>query len=173
MIASARSCSGRPPEDRDDRDRRLLKKNAEPLSARGPIWSNRSNRPKAAPGSTICMIVPETCRAIWDTLQLRVMPTPDMRRLNSVAQDFARIWQFPNIVGAIDGKHVVMQAARSPNLNFLIAKRRTATSSWLWLMPTIIFSWFDVGGYGRSSDAGIFSRSTFGHRLMEGEPPLP
>ena len=35
------------------------------------------------------------------------------------------------------------------------------------------FLMVDVGGYRRSSDNGIFSKSTFGRRLMGDELPLP
>ena len=122
---------------------------------------------------TICKIVPETCRAIWDTLQPRVMPTPDMPRFNSVAQDFARIWQFPNCVGAIDGKHVVMQAPPKSGSQFFNYKKTHSIVLMAVADAHYNFLMVDVGGYGRSSDAGIFSKSTFGRRLLGDELHLP
>ena len=60
--------------------------------------------------STIQKVVNATCAAIWDELQEGYMPVPDINHWHHSEQGFCTKWNFPNCIGAIDGKHVVMQA---------------------------------------------------------------
>lgn len=60
--------------------------------------------------STVYKIIPETCQAIWEALQSIFLPTLDTNLWNRVAEGFMDKWQFPNCVGAIDGKHVRIKA---------------------------------------------------------------
>ena len=56
--------------------------------------------------TAVAEIVYETVVAIWEELQPLHMPVPSEENLRYVAEDFFSIWNFPNCVGAIDGKHV-------------------------------------------------------------------
>ncbi|KAJ8969830.1 hypothetical protein NQ314_001559 [Rhamnusium bicolor] len=49
------------------------------------------------------------CDAIWRKLQPIVMPIPDEAMWLKIEHDFYTKWNFPNL-GAIDGKHVLIQA---------------------------------------------------------------
>ena len=68
------------------------------------------------------------------------MSLPDSKeKWLSVAKEFEEKWQFPNCVGAIDGKHV-------PLINLSIMARHTSIIKafsvlycWHWLTPTIRF----------------------------------
>lgn len=61
--------------------------------------------------TTISKLVPEVCKAIWDTFLPMFMKMPETpEEWAAVAEDFETKWQFPNCVGAIDGKHIVMKA---------------------------------------------------------------
>jgi hypothetical protein len=60
--------------------------------------------------STVCMIVRSTCSALWGSLSPTVFMEPTEENWSAVAADFQSIWNFPNCVGAIDGKHIVMKA---------------------------------------------------------------
>ncbi|XP_077511023.1 uncharacterized protein LOC144121599 [Amblyomma americanum] len=50
----------------------------------------------------------ETCRAIWERLKDHFMQTPTKAHWEEIARDFALRWQFPNCLGAVDGKHVAI-----------------------------------------------------------------
>lgn len=39
-----------------------------------------------------------------------VMPEPTERKWKEIAEDFWTHWNFPNCIGALDGKHIVIQA---------------------------------------------------------------
>ena len=62
--------------------------------------------------STMQKVVYQTCAAIWDELQEDYMPVSDMDHWHHNEQGFCTRWNFPNCIGAIDGKHVVMQAPK-------------------------------------------------------------
>jgi len=69
--------------------------------------------------STVCGIVYETCDAIWKTMQPIYMPCPIKEDWVRIANDFEMKWNFPNCVGAVDGKHVVIKSpAKSGSMYF-------------------------------------------------------
>lgn len=41
-----------------------------------------------------------------------LMPVPDEVKWNEIATEFWERWQFPNCIGALDGKHVTIQAPK-------------------------------------------------------------
>ena len=62
--------------------------------------------------SAVSRIITETCDAIWTSLKrMHYLDCPsNVSEWKSVAQEFESKWNFPHAVGALDGKHVVMQA---------------------------------------------------------------
>ena len=54
-------------------------------------------------------IILDVCTAIWDVLALIYMPVPSEDKWKSIADEVYKRWSFPNCVGAIDGKHVMIQ----------------------------------------------------------------
>ena len=59
--------------------------------------------------SSVCRIVREVASALWTAL-VEVMPVPTREDWSTIAEQFEWRWNFPNCIGAIDGKHVVIQA---------------------------------------------------------------
>ncbi|XP_068118062.1 uncharacterized protein [Hyperolius riggenbachi] len=129
--------------------------------------------------STISAIVNRTSRAIWCSLVAKYMPVPDSRKWAEIADLYWNRCNFPNCLGAIDGKHVRLQKpARSGSLYFNYKKYFS-----LVLLAVADadynFIYVDVGSYGGSSDSGIFQRSRL-HRLLNddkldipGDKPWP
>ncbi|XP_073402740.1 uncharacterized protein [Dendrobates tinctorius] len=56
--------------------------------------------------STISGIVKHTCRALWDSLAEEFLPEPTKERWIEISEKFLQICQFPNCLGAVDGKHI-------------------------------------------------------------------
>ena len=59
--------------------------------------------------STARQIILDVCMAIWDVLAPIYMPVPSEDKWKSTADEFYERWNFPNCIGAIDGKHVMIQ----------------------------------------------------------------
>lgn len=60
--------------------------------------------------NTMSKIIKETSASIWHVLSKEVFPTnftPDYWK--KISDEFQEKWQFPHCVGAIDGKHIVIQ----------------------------------------------------------------
>ncbi|CAK1599439.1 unnamed protein product [Parnassius mnemosyne] len=59
---------------------------------------------------SISEIVPEVCEAIIDVLKDYVKMPSNEEEWLAVSQEFDEKWNFPHVLGAMDGKHVVLQA---------------------------------------------------------------
>lgn len=60
--------------------------------------------------STTSGIIRETTAAIWEKLKPIVFPNFSISQTwMDIAAEFYSTWNFPNCLGAIDGKHVVVQ----------------------------------------------------------------
>ncbi|KAJ4946069.1 hypothetical protein JOQ06_023744 [Pogonophryne albipinna] len=123
--------------------------------------------------ATVAVIAREVAGAIWTALVEETMPVPQTEDWRAIAAEFQERWNFPNCVGAIDGKHVVIQApANSGSLYF----NYKSTHS-LVLLAVVdaqyLFRVVDVGGFGRSSDSESLRNFAFGEGLRDGSLQLP
>ena len=68
--------------------------------------------------TTVANIVEETTAAIWKNLRTVYMPTPTVQTMQEVANGFYAKCQFPNVIGAIDGKHIRIQCPDNSGSDF-------------------------------------------------------
>lgn len=59
--------------------------------------------------STVAEIIPEVCKAIYECLKTEYMRMPCLEEWKRISSRFMELWNFPNCIGALDGKHVVMR----------------------------------------------------------------
>ena len=70
-------------------------------------------------------IISKTCRAIWYALNKKVFikaPTSKKEWLD-IATEFDNKWNFPHCKGAIDGKHIIIQAPPRSGSTFFNYKK--------------------------------------------------
>ena len=84
-----------------------------------------------------------------------------------IAHQFERKWNFGNRIGAIDGKHVLMQAQPRLGLYFFNYKETHS------IISNYQFIMVDIGDAGRQSDSGVFAASNIGRVLDEGLINIP
>jgi hypothetical protein len=79
--------------------------------------------------------------------------------------DFWDLWNFPNCIGAIDRKHVKVQAPPNSGSKFFNYKHSFSAVLLALVDVRYKFTVVDIGSYGRSSDGGIFAHSKLGKYL--------
>ncbi|XP_044143939.1 protein ALP1-like [Bufo gargarizans] len=119
------------------------------------------------------MIIRETCVAIWDVLHPAVMAQPQKEDWLQIADLFFQSCNFPNCVGAIDGKHIRVQKPIRSGSQFFNYKKYFSFVLFAVADANYCFRYIDVGSYGSSSDSAVFGHSAFGQMLTNNELDLP
>ncbi|XP_069618150.1 uncharacterized protein [Ranitomeya imitator] len=123
--------------------------------------------------STISQIVRCTCAVIWQKLQPIVMPCPTEETWLQVAAGFQSVANFPNCVGAVDGKHVrVLKPPRSGS-RFFNYKKYFSVVLMAVADAHYKFVAIDVGAYGSSGDSRVLQSSQIGLQILRDGGTLP
>ena len=106
--------------------------------------------------STVCNII----------LSPTHIPLPTEEQWKYIADDFSTKWNIPNCMGAIDGKHVNIQAPANSGSLFYNYKSFFFSI----ILPGIAsgecrFVIVDIGGYGSNSDSGLLNSTYFFKQL--------
>ncbi|KAM3849873.1 uncharacterized protein ACN63O_020368 [Diretmus argenteus] len=116
--------------------------------------------------TTVSCIVPDVAKAIWDGFVDKYMAMPQEEEWMAIAQEFEERWQFPNCIGAIDGKHVTIQAPPNSGSMFYNYKGTYSIVLLAVVDANYCFRMVDVGAYGKGSDGGTLKASAFGRALQ-------
>lgn len=110
-------------------------------------------------------VISETTKIIWNALKDTYMPVPTTDEWKEIAKRYYELWNLPNCLGSIDGKHIRIQ--KFPNTG-------SANYNYKGFHSIILLGCCDADGYftsiecgfaGRNSDGGVFQVSTLGHWL--------
>lgn len=125
--------------------------------------------------TSVGRIVKETCTVLWDVLCangfLQVPKTA--AEWTKISQEFETRWNFPNCVGAIDGKHVIIQCSPRGGSMFFNYKKFHSIVLLAVVDARYQFTMVDVGDYGRLSDGSVFSSSNIGIAMEKQQLNLP
>ncbi|XP_075151884.1 uncharacterized protein LOC142225916 [Haematobia irritans] len=116
-------------------------------------------------------IVDEVCSAICEVLIDEIPPMTNFN-IQRNADTFIK-WNFPNCVGAIDGKHISIKCPKKSGSMFYNYKGFFSIVLLAVSDGDYRFVYFDVGAYGSEGDANIFSKCALGKAIMENRLNFP
>ncbi|XP_017334041.1 uncharacterized protein LOC108271180 [Ictalurus punctatus] len=122
--------------------------------------------------STVSQSVHMTCGAIERKMLATQFPPPNEDMWRDIASDFWLKWNFPNCLGAIDGKHVTIVAPAWSGSLFSNYKRTFSIVLAL-TDANYRFRFVQVGDLGRSSDGGVYSTSALGRGMEDKTLSVP
>ena len=90
------------------------------------------------------------------------MPDPTLERWQEIEKGLRVHWNFPNCLGALDGKHVYIIAPTNSASTFHNYKGHFSTVLMALVDANYHFVYVDIGEYGSNSDGNVFKYSKFG-----------
>ena len=125
--------------------------------------------------TTVHKIIGEVTEAIWSTLlNAGYIKAPESPfEWERIADEFERRWNFPHCCGAMDGKHIRMQAPPSAGRRYFNCKLWHSIVLLAVVSADYTFLLIDVVDCGRHSDGGVLQSSQFGEALLTDQLGLP
>uniref|UniRef100_A0A8C5LZJ8 DDE Tnp4 domain-containing protein n=1 Tax=Leptobrachium leishanense TaxID=445787 RepID=A0A8C5LZJ8_9ANUR len=121
--------------------------------------------------STAGEIVRKVCQTIWHTMKDQCLPTPTHKACVEIAAGFWERANFPNCLGAVDGKHVrIVKPQQSGSLH---QNYKHFFSIRLLAVADANYSFVYVGSYGKDSDSTLFRNSTLWNEIESGSLNIP
>ena len=120
--------------------------------------------------STVSNVLRETCDAIWLALNKEYLKTPTTTSdWIHISAEFEDEWNFPHCLGAIDGKHIMMECPKNGGSAYFNYKSFHSIVLLAICDAKYCFSFIDIGAYGSTNDASVLSNSAFG-QAFENHP---
>ncbi|XP_025194756.1 protein ALP1-like isoform X2 [Melanaphis sacchari] len=123
--------------------------------------------------STIGVIVKDTCKVIWLTLNSKEMPKPTTEDWVEISNIFYTKTNFSNCLGAIDGKHIRCKNPNDSGSLYFNYKKYFSIVFMAVVDANLNFVVIDVGSYGREGDSNVFKECAFGKQLYEDKLNIP
>lgn len=98
-------------------------------------------------------------------MQDKYLPEPTTEIWKTSEEGFKNLWQFPNCIGSIDGKHVTIKCPDKTGSNYWCYLNKFSIVLLAIVGPDYKFLSVDIGGFGKNSDGGIFEASNMGKRF--------
>ncbi|XP_050311465.1 putative nuclease HARBI1 [Anthonomus grandis grandis] len=123
---------------------------------------------------SLSKIIPETCSAIYQVLKDEYIKFPTTENeWNIIANDYETKCNFPNCVGAVDGKYVNVLPPAGSGSYFYNYKGGHSLVLMAIVNANYEFIMVDFGVNGRISDGGVIDHTIFYQKLKNGKLSLP
>lgn len=111
--------------------------------------------------SYITRIIQLVLKSLSTRLTPILLKPPLKEDLVRIAHDFWNKWNFPNCVGAIDGKHIRIFSPNKRGSLFLNYKDFFSIVLLAIVDAHCKFIFVDIGSYGKEGDSGIFKKISY------------
>ena len=123
---------------------------------------------------TIAKFIPVVCSKIYETFKGQFLRLPNTtEEWEIIEHETRRLWQFPNCIGAADGKHVAILHPSNSGSEFYNYKGFFSIVLLAIVDYNYKFIFADVGCQGRISDGGVYRNSFFYKATQENLLDLP
>nr|CAI5844995.1 unnamed protein product [Callosobruchus analis] len=102
------------------------------------------------------MIVPEVCQELIIALSEHLKTPQSPAEWKKIAQVFEERWHFPHCCGAIDGKHVILQAPLNSGSEYFKYKSTFSINLMALCDADYCITYANIGPPGRMSDGAVF-----------------
>ncbi|KAK0394078.1 hypothetical protein QR680_000557 [Steinernema hermaphroditum] len=123
--------------------------------------------------STVSKVVKKTCDALHKALKNNIGLPKSPNGWLELSEAFEREWNFPLVLGAIDGKHIRIQKPSRSGSLFFNYKHFFSTVLLGICDADYRFLYYDIGNYGHHHDSHVLESSSFGRSLQEGSFQFP
>ncbi|CAH1998140.1 unnamed protein product [Acanthoscelides obtectus] len=121
----------------------------------------------------ISAMLPDVLKAIIEVLKDYIKLPTNEEQWKAIANDFDKRWNFPHCIGAMDGKHVVIQRPENTVGEFHNYKGTHSIALFAIVDANYCFTYVNVGFQGRISDGGVFKSTSFYRQIEKHEFNLP
>ncbi|XP_003425722.2 uncharacterized protein LOC100678932 isoform X2 [Nasonia vitripennis] len=123
--------------------------------------------------STAYQLIAEVCEILSVALVKKYVQFPNKQQWLQIAKGYQRLWNFPNCIGALYGKHVETEKPAHAGAAFKNYKKFHS----LLLIATCDhlkrFTWFSFGDYGSFSDPSSFGTTDLSMKLQNQTANIP
>ncbi|KAM8701824.1 hypothetical protein ACLKA7_000673 [Drosophila subpalustris] len=119
-------------------------------------------------GTTINLVCDAICSALSGEF-----PKWDKENMLKWSEEFEKQWNFPNCIGAIDGKHVSIKSPPNSGSAFYNYKGFHSIVLMAVCDASYRFTYIDVGAYGSEGDMNAFSHCTLGKAVLSENLEFP
>lgn len=107
---------------------------------------------------TISRILRETCDGIWEALnKIYVCPPKTTKEWVGIGKEFEEEWNFPNCLGAVDGKHIMIECPQNASSVTFNYKNFHSIVLLGIFDARYCFTFVDIGSLGGENDASILA----------------
>lgn len=117
--------------------------------------------------------MPKVLQSICLRLLNVALPEPTEEDFKRIAEEYWFLWNFPNCIGAIDGKHIRIVCPSNSGSLFFNYKQFFSIVLLAVVDANRKFITIDVGSYGKEGDAGIFMKSDLFKKIQNGQLKFP
>ena len=124
--------------------------------------------------AAISCIIKEVCQAIEKRVGPKFLALPpSQEEWQAIALKFEDRWNFPNCLGAIDGKHIVMEPPAASGSFYNNYKNTNSIVLTAIAGPYFECLYADSGTNGRVSDGGVWNKRSLSQAIEDGRISLP